>query len=79
MKEYLLQRIEEEISYKPELSDYDVSFTDLGLDSLDLTSLIFDFQQEFDVDIESDEYTQIDTINSLFKIVEKIEADKSFK
>jgi acyl carrier protein len=77
MKEYLLQRIEEEISYKPELSDYDVPFTDLGLDSLDLTSLIFDFQQEFDVEIDSDDYTQIDTINSLFKIIEKIEADKS--
>jgi acyl carrier protein len=79
MKEYLLQRIEEEISYKPQPSDYDVPFNDLGLDSLDLTSLIFDFQQEFDVEIDSDEYTQIDTINSLFKIIEKIEADKSSK
>lgn len=79
MKQYLLKRIEEEISYKPKPSDYEVLFTDLGLDSLDLTTIIFDFQQKFDVDIESDDYTQIDTINSLFKIIEKIEADKSFK
>jgi acyl carrier protein len=79
MKEYLLRRIEEEISYKPQPSDYDVPFNDLGLDSLDLTQLIFDFQDEFNIDIEQDNYTQINTINSLFKIVDKIEADKSTK
>jgi acyl carrier protein len=79
MKNYILQRIEEEIAYKPKPSDYDVPFTDLGLDSLDLTTLIFDIQQEFDIEIDSDEYTKIDTINSLFKIIEKIRADKSFK
>lgn len=79
MKKYLLERIEEEIAYAPKAEDYDVPFIDLGLDSLDLNSLIFDFQQEFDVEIESDDYTKIDTINSIFKIIEKIEADKSNK
>ena len=77
MKKYILERIEEEITYAPKAEDYDVPFIDLGLDSLDLNQLIFDFQQEFDVEIEAEDYAKIGTINYLFKIIEKIEADKS--
>lgn len=74
--QFILNRIEEEISFKPAVEDFDVDFNDLGLDSLDMHVVLHDFQEKFNIDIQYDDIAKMNTINSLLEIIQKHEANK---
>ena len=46
---------------------------DLGLDSLDLFELVMKFEDEFGVEIPTDDLEQITTVGSLMEYIEKLQ------
>ncbi|MBS5114286.1 MAG: acyl carrier protein [Erysipelotrichaceae bacterium] len=48
----------------------DSVFTELGIDSIDLVDLIFQMEEELQIQFEDDELTQIKTVGDLIKLVE---------
>ncbi len=49
----------------PELLQLDASFDDLGIDSLDRTNILFELENEFDLDIPDDVVRSITSINAI--------------
>lgn len=45
-------------------------FTELGIDSIDLVDLVFQMEEELQIQFEDDELTQIKTVGDLIKLVE---------
>ncbi|MFR1449672.1 MAG: acyl carrier protein [Beduini sp.] len=48
----------------------DSVFTELGIDSIDLVDLVFQMEEELQIQFEDDELTQIKTVGDLIKLVE---------
>ncbi|MCI6732594.1 MAG: acyl carrier protein [Lachnospiraceae bacterium] len=46
---------------------------DLGLDSLDLFELVMKFEDEFGVEIPTDDLEQITTVGALMEYIEKLQ------
>ena len=45
-------------------------FTELGIESIDLVDLVFQMEEELQIQFEDDELTQIKTVGDLIKLVE---------
>lgn len=48
----------------------DSVFTELGIDSIDLVDLVFQMEEELQIQFEDEELTQIKTVGDLIKLVE---------
>lgn len=45
------------------------SFAKIGLDSLSLFSLVEEFEQTFNIDIDTEDITEIDTVSKMYKYI----------
>lgn len=45
---------------------------DLGADSLDIVEVIFDIEEEFDIDISDDECEHLSTVRTALDLIEKL-------
>ncbi len=59
------------IRRNPESIRVDASLDDLGIDSLDRTNILFELENEFDMDISDEDARRITTIR---EIIEQVEA-----
>jgi acyl carrier protein len=50
-------------------NDFESSFSDLGIDSLDLMSVLFSIQDGYQIEIPDDDIDKLTTINSLAKYI----------
>ncbi len=64
MKEIIADFLEKDVSEIKE----DMTFTDMGIDSLDIAELVMQIEDEFDVSIEMSQ--EINTINALADYIE---------
>ena len=55
---------------EPNLSDYDQPFLEIGLDSLDFSTLLMTLEDEFDVKFSGDDMEKFNTINKVKNIIE---------
>ncbi len=55
----------------PDAIRIDASFDELGIDSFDRTSILFELENEFDIDIPDEEARRITTVREM---IEQIEA-----
>ncbi len=51
----------------PDTIRIDASFDDLGIDSFDRTSILFELENEFDIDIPDEEARRITTIGEMIE------------
>ena len=54
----------------------DTSIYDLGINSLDLASLIGDIEDELDREIQMDKFTDIETVGQIVDAINEAEADE---
>lgn len=54
----------------------DTSIYDLGINSLDLASLIGDIEDELDREIQMDKFTDIETVGQIVDAINDAEADE---
>lgn len=53
-----------------EVSEFASFQNDLGADSLDMVELIIDFEKEFDINIEDEEATEVNTVGDAINFIE---------
>jgi len=66
--EKIRQILADKIDCEPEAITEETKFSDLGIDSLDLTELVMNIEEEFNIALEIDESLQ--TVADLIKTVE---------
>lgn len=59
-------------SYLDEKTDFDKSFTEMGLDSLDMVELVMKIEREFDISISDDLWINVDTVGNAVDVVYKL-------
>lgn len=52
-----------------EVSDFDTSLDDLGVDSLDLSSMFLDLEETFDIEFSDEEIDELSTINKIIDFI----------
>lgn len=57
-------------TFNNENINLDTKISDLGIDSLDLMTHIFEVEEEFKIQLEQDQLVNIETINDLVTAVE---------
>ena len=67
--EKIKEIIAEQLNLDEETISEDISFEDLGLDSLDLFQVVIEIEEEFDIQIEDAE--SIKTVRDAVKFVEE--------
>jgi acyl carrier protein len=55
---------------KEKLQEVD-SFAELGIDSLSLFSLLQDVESKFDLRIDTEDLTEIDSVSKMYSLIEK--------
>ena len=71
MREKLIQFFSERYGWTKEEIESAESFEALGLDSLSLYSLVTDCEEKFNIKIDTDDITEIDTPEKFIGYVEK--------
>ena len=70
IKERLRKVIAKELKVEPESIANDAHVgNDLGIDSADMISLLYDIEDEFKVEISDDEAGEISTIQEMYNVV----------
>lgn len=73
MEEKIMTIIRNQFNLDEDQLDLDTNFQeDLDADSLDLIEMIMVFEDEFNVEIEDEDVTNIETVSDAIKEVEKI-------
>ena len=52
--------------------DDSTNIRDLGLDSIDMVEMITDFEEQFDINVPSEEINDIKTIKDLLVLIDRI-------
>lgn len=72
MFEKIRDLIVEEVGVDEEQVTMDASFkNDLNIDSLDLFEMVMTLEEEFDVEIPSEDFENIDTVGDLINYIEE--------
>ena len=72
IKERLRKVIAKELKVEPEsIADDAHVGNDLGIDSADMISLLYDIEDEFKIEISDEEMGEISTIEGIFSLVSK--------
>lgn len=74
-KEEITVRVKQVLSDKLGHNESDIKddsniIEDLGSDSLDSVEIIMDIEDEFDIDIEDEEFNSVNTVHDLIHLVE---------
>ncbi|GAX61290.1 acyl carrier protein [Candidatus Scalindua japonica] len=70
IKERLRKVIAKELKVAPETIADDAHIgKDLGIDSADMISVLYDIEEEFEVEISDEEVGEISTIREMFNVV----------
>ena len=69
--EKIKEMIEEMSGENTKISPEMRLMADIGFDSLDIVDLIFDLENEFEIEIEDEELEKIRTVADLVNIIEK--------
>lgn len=76
MSETLYKRVAEIIAARKHISaeqiSLDTTFAELGVDSLEALSLIYDFEDEFEVEIPNEEAAEIQNVRNAVEILERL-------
>lgn len=78
MSESLFEKVAEIIAERKHISagqiTFDTTFAELGVDSLEALSLIYDFEDAFDVEIPNEEAIAIQNVRDVVESLERLNA-----
>ncbi|WP_417796233.1 phosphopantetheine-binding protein [Terasakiella pusilla] len=60
-------------------SSLDKTFSEVGLDSLDLLNVIVEFEDELEIDIDINGEENINTLNNVIDLILRIQADSKIQ
>ena len=70
--EKIAEILAEKLDCDPSEIKEDATFADMGIDSLDITELIMNIEDEFDIELEMDK--SLERVSDLVKKVEELKA-----
>ena len=70
--EKIAEILAEKLDCDPSEIKEDAAFADMGIDSLDITELIMNIEDEFDIELEMDK--SLEKVSDLVKKVEELKA-----
>lgn len=55
-------------------NDYDTKLSDLGVDSLDLSSMFLDLEENYDIEFTDDDIDNLNTVNKIVEFINKLKS-----